>query len=394
MLVRAGSRSLPGAFLVALAGLALILSACSGSGVSSGDPGGSEAEGGAGSGGEDAGAALQAVYDELEGLEGEERMARLVELAGEETAAFTCYCVLNSDDMAPLSEALDEALGSRARMDHYRANADTILQRLLQEDAAGFAGADVVMLDGPELYAADQEGLLLPLTTPVTENIEGTTDTYAPFVLITYTAFWNTEAISPDEAPTTWEDVFSNYGDRLLWEETDFTWFQTLVTRYFMEEQGMTQEEAVDLFRAGAQGAGVARGHTLMVNMVTAGEFDMGTSGFWFRVARESAEGRPLGYNDPQVVQPLVTDIAGMGVHKSADAPATALLFTELTLGADGQQALADLNFTPSDRSIEAVSAIPPEIEVHQVDLEEIHENRQEWEELYATVTREAGQAG
>jgi len=340
----------------------------------------------------DSGAALQAVYDELAGLEGEARLARLVELAAAETAPFTCYCVLNTDDMAPLTAKLDQLLGARARMDHYRANADTILQRLILEAEADFAGADVVMLDGPEVYAANEAGLFLPLDTPVKEGIFAATDTYAPFVLITYTAFWNTNAISDADAPVTWEDVLSNYGDQLLLESTDFAWFQSLVANYFMGTQGMTEEEAVDLFRSAAEaGAGATRGHTLMVQQVASGEFDIGASGFWFRIAREASGGQPLGYDSPQVVQPLVTDIAGMGIHRNTRAPATALLFIELTLNEEGQQALADLNFTPARRSIEALTAIPEGIEVVSVDLATLHENRAKWADIYDSIIQSTG---
>jgi len=225
---------------------------------------------------DDGAVALDAVYAEVEGVTGSERRDALISLAQEEDGEFTVYDASNVDITQPIYDAFSDATDIDVAV--YRASAEGIRARLLEESQAGFTGgADVVSMNGAEMAVLDQENLLLPIDTPVAVEMmyKGGADTWLMSHLSVYTAAWNTDAIPESEVPATWEDLLSNYGDGLVLESTDFDWFATLVTEYFMAEQGMTEDEAVELFRSAASAATAARGHTLITQLLAAGEYDI-----------------------------------------------------------------------------------------------------------------------
>src|SRR5680860_297704 len=86
--------------------------------------------------------ALEAVYAEVEGLTGDERRAALIELAMAEGGDLTFYTSTNVDESGPITEAFEEETGIAVNL--FRSSAENILQRVLQETDADFAGADVL----------------------------------------------------------------------------------------------------------------------------------------------------------------------------------------------------------------------------------------------------------
>src|SRR5680860_1404179 len=81
------------------------------------------------------GAGLAEVYAELEGLQGEEREARLVELAQQEEGPLSLYTAMNLDNFRPLADDFTSMHG--VDVDIYRAGADAVSQRFTQEVMAG-----------------------------------------------------------------------------------------------------------------------------------------------------------------------------------------------------------------------------------------------------------------
>ncbi len=328
------------------------------------------------------GARLQEIYTGLDGLDADARRTRLIELAQEEDEGILFYTSLNLDDSLPVIEAFEDL--TDLDVDLYRASSSTVLQRTLQEADANFAGADVVLINGPEMAVLDDQGLLLPLVSPITDDIvpAAVFPTWAGVYMNVFTAAWNTDLLGADEIPTTWEEVFTNYSGRLAMELGDFDWFATLVKDYFVAQQGLTEDEAVDLFRqAAASSSKVIDGHTLMAQLLIAGEFDIVTSAYHHRVVRESGKGAPIAWDPP--VQPLVIRPNGIGVHADTGAPATALLFAEFML-TDAQPLLVEGGRTPANQTVEG--GISSEFTILGVDVVTLNEERDKWETLYEQI--------
>lgn len=329
--------------------------------------------------------ALEEVYAQVEGLTGKERRDKLMELAAEESGSLSLYTSTNLDESGPIAEDFSDATDIDVEI--YRANSESVLQRLLQEDQANYAGADVVQTNGPEMTILDQEGLLLPLNTPVTDDIVefGVFPTWSSIYLNTFVSAWNTKAVSGGEVPGSWEDVLTDPPGRLAMELGDFDWFATL-TKYFVEEKGMTEDEAVELFRKAARQAVVVDGHTVMAELMAAGEFDITTSSYQHRIEQMSGDGAPVAWQP--AVEPAIVRPNGIAIHKDTDTPASALLYVEYSL-TDAQKRLIEFDRSPASTKVEG--GLPEDVETVLVDVEAVIEEQDKWESLYEEIVRLSG---
>jgi iron(III) transport system substrate-binding protein len=171
-------------------------------------------------------------------------------------------------------------------------------------------------------------------------------------------------------------------------EAGDFDWFATLVKDYFMEEQGMTEDEAVQLFRDAAAGAAsVIDGHTLMAELLVAGEYDIAASTYLHRIFQFKREDAPI--EAEPFVEPLVVRPNGVGIHSAATHPATALLWTEFELS-DAQPGLIEIDRQPASASVPG-GGLPEGFEFIEVDLEAVVDEIDKWEGLYEEIIQGAG---
>ncbi|MPZ89562.1 MAG: extracellular solute-binding protein [Nitriliruptorales bacterium] len=332
--------------------------------------------------GQDGAAALEQVYAEVEGLTGDERRRKLIELAADE-GELNLYTSTNIDESGPITEAFEEATGLPVSL--YRASSANLLQRVLQEAQAGFAGADVIMSNGPEMTIYNREGLLAPLNSPATEGNAVVFDTWAGTYLNVFIAAWNTDLVAPEDVPTSWEDVFSNYQGRMVFQLDDTDWFATLVN-WYVEEEGMTEEEAIAMFKEGAAGNTPIDGHTTAAELLAAGEYAVASSLYQHRIPRLQAEGAPVAWEP--AVEPLILRPNGIGIPVFTQRPASALLFTEFML-TDAQPMLAEFERTPALRTVEG--GVPAEYDPIPVDLELLLDERENWESLYEEVVNASG---
>jgi iron(III) transport system substrate-binding protein len=322
---------------------------------------------------------LNEIYAELEGLDPDARRERLIELAAEEGGSVDAYGSTNLDDIFPMLDEFTDA--TDVEVNYYRASSSDILERVLQEADAEFPGADLVFTNGPELTVIDREGLLAPLDSPVTDDIDeqGVFDTWAWLYLNTFVGSWNTDRVQ--DAPATWEDLLA-YGDGLAVEVGDFDWFATLVKSYFMEQQGMSEEEAVDLFREAVDGAALVDGHTLMAELLAAGEYDVASSTYLHRILQLKKDEAPVEWEGGPT--PIIIRPNGIGIHKYADEPASALLFLEFML-TDAQTLLLEIDRQPASAGVSG-GGIPSGADTMIVDLPALLEEREKWEGLWDEI--------
>ena len=316
------------------------------------------------------------VYAELSSLTGQERRDELVRRA-EEEGQLSVYTAMNTDIADAVSEAFQDTFDIELSM--YRAASEMVLQRLLQEDSAGFAGADVVECSAPELQAANQEGLLAEYAgerrdlVPEAGQGENWTATYFNI----FVPSWNTNLI--DELggpPQSWEDLADpKYDGTLAMEVSDYDWYLTLYG--YWQEQGKSDAEIDQIFTDMAAGAKVVKGHTVMVERLSAGQYALAASPYSYAVDRAKLEGVPVEYQP--AVEPVISRGTGLGLMKSAQHPAAAMLFTDWMLE-EGQSIIEDEGLTPSvghgGEPFEGLEVIP-------VDLDTLLSEGEEWSARY-----------
>ena len=139
-------------------------------------------------------------------LTGQERRDRLIELAAEEDG-LNLYTSMTAD----VADAVTEAFSDEFDIDVsvYRAGSETVLQRILQEQDAGFPGNDIVETNSTELVALEAEEVLATYEGERRDLVPdvGKSDTWTATRFNLFAPSWNTELISGDMVPTSWEDL-------------------------------------------------------------------------------------------------------------------------------------------------------------------------------------------
>ena len=360
-------------WLVAVAAALLLAGACADSPTEESDDGGSGAQ--------DQTTGYEEVLSEIEGLTGKARTDKLVELAGEEGGILNVYTSMTSD----VEDAVADAFGDTYDIDVsvYRADSETVLQRLLQESEADFPGADIAETNGTELFVLNNEGVLAPYESDLQDGlVEGsvyegwTADRFNKFVIS-----WNTESVSQSEAPKTWEELADPKWDgQLAMEPSDIDWYKTLY-EYWVNDAGKSEEEANKLFEDMASDALFVKGHTLTGDLLGAGDFQVAASNYSYLVEGVIADGAPVAWEPP--VEPIITRPNGVGLVRNGQHPATAILFVDWIL-TDGQEVLQEFALDPARSDL----ATAPNTEEVFVDLESLNEEQEEWTDRYEQLVQ------
>ncbi len=349
---------------------ALALAACGGSPTATQDTANS---------GESSGpSSAEATFAELSALTGQARRDELVKRAQEE-GALNIYTSMTSDVADAVVEAFEDSFDLDVSL--YRAGSETVLQRILQEKGAGFAGNDVVETNATEMFALTKEGALAEYAgerrdlVPDAGRFEGWTATR--FNL--FSPSWNTELVKDIGVPTSWEDLADpKYDGKLSMEVADYDWYLTLYKHW--QEQGKSEAEIDKVFADMADGAKIVKGHTVQGELLSAGQFAVVASNYTYLVERVKQKGAPVEYKP--LVEPVIARPNGIGLMKTAQNPAAAMLFYDWLLE-EGQKVIAEEGLTASisdgEDPLKGVEVIP-------VDVEALLNESDKWSAKYDEV--------
>lgn len=351
------------------------LAACGGSPTSS--------AGGADDGADKAQAAAQEVYDKFNGMSGEERKAELVK-AAEKEGSLSIYT--SNTDIDDLVAGFEDEYDIDVSV--YRGNSESVLQRVLQEQKANFRGVDVVETNALELNVLNQEGFFYPYESELRESVreEGRADGWTASRFNVFVVGWNTDKVKPGEEPTSVEDLADpSWKGEVSMEVGDVDWFTTMYKYY--EDQGKSEEEILDIFKRLAQNSKVAKGHTVQGELLSAGQFASAVSLYSHTVDKAADKGAPVAWKPAsgEPVEPLVIRPNGAGLMNNATNPAAATLFMdwELDEGQDIFREAFRIGSIPTGSDpLEGLEVIP-------VPEDELLENPEKWDSLYAEVVQD-----
>jgi iron(III) transport system substrate-binding protein len=363
---------------VATLAAALALSACGTSPTANTDSGNDAAA--------TAAAKAKAVYDRINGLAGEERHRTLVELA-EKEGKLSIYT--SNTDMDDLAEGFMDTYDIEVSV--YRANSESVLQRMLQEQQANYFGNDFVDTNAGELNIMNKEGLLYPYLGELRDAVrkEGQAEGWTASRFNAFVVGWNTTKVKPGEEPKTIEELAEpKWKGEVSMEIGDVDWFAALYKYYL--DQGKTEAEVRDLFTRIAANSKIAKGHTTQGELLSAGQFAVTASSYSHTIDKAADKGAPVTWHPASglPVQPIVLRPNGVGLMKTAANPAAAMLFVDWEL-TEGQKILADA-FRMG--SIPAGGSDPlAGLTVIAVPEQELLADLKKWDDLYAEIVR-AGQ--
>jgi iron(III) transport system substrate-binding protein len=325
-----------------------------------------------GSGDDDAvGPGIDEVLAAVEGLSPDERLSTLAELAQDEGGQLSLYTSISSSIVNDVIGAFEDAYDIDVAL--YRAANETLEQRLIEEADAGFDGADVVETGGVTLVVLGERGLFADYPFDPSPLIDGAVhDGWAATRLQRFVVAWNTKRA---DRPTSWEA----FGDpewkgRVAIETGDWDWYSGLWS-YWVDELGVSPEEADARFERLARNAVVVKGHSLGAQLLAAGEVDALSPAYSHHIDNLAADGAPVAWTRP--VEPVIVRQNGAALLAGAKHPAAAALFIEWALG-PGQEAYAAGGYRSPRRDADV-----PDGNFRAIDEEKLVAEQERWIEAW-----------
>jgi iron(III) transport system substrate-binding protein len=279
--------------------------------------------------------------------DGPDRMAKLAAAAREE-GSLTLYTTVADKDLPTLIRPFESKYGVTVTV--WRAGTDKVLQRTLAEAAAGRMDVDVIHFGTPEMEALSREKILLPITSPVHDELQpGSVPAHkewAATLLSVWVQAYNTKLVDKNSLPKTYTDLLDpKWKGKLGIEAKDQDWFASVVDVMGGEEQGL------EFFRRLGSGNGVSvrLGHTLLTNMVISGEVPLALTVYNYMPEQAKKKGAPI---DWFVLEPAIARSNAVGVARRAPHPNAALLFYEYLLGQEAQQYFVNMDYVPSNTKV------------------------------------------
>ena len=196
--------------------------------------------------------------------------AKLVEAAKKE-GKLVWYTSTNVTESKPLLDDFEKAYGIRGEI--FRASGEKTLNRIVTEGRAGRWDYDVVTIS--EVDALMDAKLLGSYRSPEARTfIPEFKDAngYWTAVYVNYaTIGYNTKLVSEKDAPKQWEDLLDpKWKSKISIDQEQYSWYGTL-------HKAWGRERAQKYMRAIAkQDIQWRKGHTLIAQLMSAGEFPLG----------------------------------------------------------------------------------------------------------------------
>ncbi len=283
------------------------------------------------------------------------------------------YSTAPPDDNKAITGAFEARYGIPVKL--WRGSSEEILQRVMAEAKAGRPQADAFINTGMGLEPMYRENLLRVVASPHKANFLPESNPahggWTGFYLATMVQAYNTGLVKKADLPKAWSDLLDpRWKGKLAIEAADTDWFQAVV-------ENLGRDKGLALFRdiVAANKISVRKGHSLMANLVVAGEIPLALTTYQFTIEQMRASGAPI---DWFVIPPSMSAQVGVGVAAEPRHPATAALFQDFLL--DGvQDLLVKRQFITTRKDVFAKAPFPIVVQ----DAARALDGAQEWEDLF-----------
>jgi len=319
------------------------------------------------------------VFTAIKKVHGKARLAKLATLAKSQGSTVTVYTSAKDDVSAGLAKAFEDAYGVDVQL--YRADTETVAEKIVQEAKAKFRGGDVTELDGVALFNLNRQKLIVDYNSdslvrlaPGANRKGWTVTEFRKFVVS-----WNTDRVRAGQQPETWQALAApKWKGKLGLEAGDFEWYGTL-RDYWIRKLKMKPARADQLWAQIGRNALVVKGHTLMTQLLAAGEFDVAANAFSTTVDQLRGKGAPLARLPS--VQPVVVRSNGVALIRGARHPAAAILYLEWLTG-PGQKVAESLGRDPARRDLVGKDRF----KTISVDYAKVLAHQKQWSDAYERV--------
>jgi len=308
---------------------------------------------------------------------GADRMEKIVAAAKKE-GTLTIYTTFAEKDQPTLIKPFESKYGVKVVV--WRAGTDKVLQRTLIEASAKKYDVDLIHFGSPEMEALSREKILQAVNSPVHKDLQpGSVPAHrewAATLLSVWVQVYNTNLIKKSDLPRSYRDLLDpKWKGKLGIEAKNQDWFASVVDVMGGGEKGLT------FFRdlVAQNGISARTGHTLLNNMVIAGEVPLALTVYNYMPEQAKKKGAPI---DWFALEPAVARSNAIGIARRAPHPNAGLLFYEYMLG-EGQRYLVDMDYVPANRK--APSPLK-NVRILQTDPIRTLDETEKWTKLFEDV--------
>jgi iron(III) transport system substrate-binding protein len=186
---------------------------------------------------------------------------------------------------------------------------------------------------------------------------------------------YNTRLVKPEDVPRTYEDLLQpKWSGNLGIEASDIAWFAAVA-------KAMGEEKGLAYFRKlAAMKPQVRSGHTLMTELVAAGEIPIVLTLYNQAVDKLKEKGAPI---DWKPLPPAFGRADGIAIAKHAPHPHAALLFADFVLSPEGQRFIKAASRVPVNRTLDSSFA---KYHFRIIDMTAVMDEWDTWEKRWQTL--------
>ena len=291
------------------------------------------------------------------------------------------YTPLNINDSRLLLQRFEQRYPF-IKTDLLRMSAEPLLNRIFIEDRAGRNVVDVI--NNTMINPLKKSRLLQPYRSPehaaYLDSFKDSDGYWASVNNNYYVVGYNSRLVSAKDAPTDWQDLLNpKWKGKIGMDQEEYEWFGATLDVW-------GRERAVKYHRALAQQEVQWRkGHTLISQLIAAGEFPVGIV-YAHRIESMKKAGAPVEW--AKTSNPIFVALSPTGLAAKAPHPNAGKLLLDFMLSYESQQQLRSANRLSGRADIEP---LVPEMHHSKLKLaaidpkvsDDINRHAKEFREIY-----------
>jgi iron(III) transport system substrate-binding protein len=230
-----------------------------------------------------------------------------------------------------------------------RASGTGVFNRFVTESKAGSSKVDVLGARSNFHPALMKAGLVARNAAPFRQELrEGFTDS-AGYLAGQHTfglvIAYNTNNVPPDKAPRSYQELLNpEWKNQIALDIESYDWLAGLIDT-------MGEEKGLDLAKKlAAQNIHLRRGHSLLLQLVAAGELKVEIDAYHYQIGEFRKKGVPVDFTLPDPV--VLKEPSAIWISKRAPHPHAAALLVDFLFSREGQQTLADMSVLVARKDI------------------------------------------
>ena len=291
------------------------------------------------------------------------------------------YTPLNITDSRALLQRFEQKYPF-IKTELLRMSAEALINRILTEDRAGRSVVDVI--NNNVINALKKAKLLAPYRSPEQAAYpEAFRDPEGFWVSLNsnyYVLGYNSKLVSAKEAPADWPDLLNpKWKGKIGMDQEEFEWFAALGDAW-------GRERALKFHRGLAQQQiHWRKGHTLISQLIAAGEFPVGIV-YAHRAESMKRAGAPIEW--VKTVNPVLATLTPVALAAKAPHPNAARLLVDFLLSKEAQQMLIAANRVSGRVDVDSMvpEMHPSRLKLQTIDpriAEELNRYASEFREVY-----------